>query len=144
MYCTRPVSAIFSAWIDTWVREPWMLSDEEQAGQIVSVETFRQNVSGLANIVTLQGYSPQDFVGWQRTIDLLFDDCVHTNPTLHKNLTFWTPFVRTGGWLSGHDYSNDFPDVKAEVNELATHWKTPVDFTVTLWSMQLPGSLGKE
>ena len=130
--------------IDAWVREPWMLPDEEQAGQIVSIETFRQNVSGLANVVALQGYSPRDFVGWQRAIDLLFDDCVHTNPILHHNLTFWTPLVRTGGWACGHDYSDDFPDVKVEVNELAAHRGTPVDVTVTLWSMQLMGNVGKE
>jgi hypothetical protein len=124
--------------IDTWIREPWMRPDEEQAGQIVSIETFRQNVSDLANIVPLQGYSPRDFAGWRRTIDLLFDDCVHTNPTLHENLSFWTPLVRPGGIIAGHDCSDEFPDVKAEVDDLAAKINKTAEVEITLWSIRLP------
>jgi predicted O-methyltransferase YrrM len=130
--------------VDAWVREPWMLPDEEQAGQTVSVETFRKNVAGLGNIVPLQGYSPRDFVGWQRTIDLLFDDCVHTNPVLHQNLQFWTRFVRQGGVICGHDYSEEFPEVKAEADALAGRLGARVQVVETLWSMWIERKVAGE
>jgi hypothetical protein len=124
--------------IDPWVREPWMLPIEESAGHTLSLETFRANVSDLPNIIPLRGYSPTDFAGWQRRVDLLFEDSVHTNPVLHQNLTFWTPFVRPRGVICGHDYCDQFPDVKAEVNRITAAHDTQAQVTGTLWSVRVP------
>ncbi len=124
--------------IDPWVREPWMLPDEEQSGQTASLDTFRQNVSHLPNVIPLQGYSPRDFIGWQRKIDLLFENSIHTNPILHQSLKFWTRFVRQGGLICGHDYDDDFPDVKSEVEGMAADLGVPAEVTMTFWSIKLP------
>ena len=123
--------------IDPWVRETWMQPIEESAGQTLSLETFRANVSDVTNIIPLRGYSPMDFVGWQRKIDLLFEDSVHTNPALHQNLTFWTPFVRPGGIICGHDYCDEFLDVKAEVDRITAVHNTQAQVTARLWSVRV-------
>ena len=123
--------------IDPWVREPWMRSIEEAAGYTLSLENFRTNVSDVANIIPLRGYSPRDFDGWQRQIDLLFEDSVHTNPVLHQNLTFWTPFVRPRGVICGHDYCDEFPDVKAEADGLAAALNRTAEVTGTVWSIRV-------
>jgi hypothetical protein len=124
--------------IDSWVREPWMSFVEQQAGQVLSFESFRNNVAGISNIIPLRGYSPRDVIGWQRTVDLVFEDSVHSNPVLHENLSFWARFVRPGGIICGHDYCDEFPDVTAEVDRLAAHFGTRAEVTGTLWSMRVP------
>jgi hypothetical protein len=123
--------------IDPWAREPWMLPVEESAGQTLSLETFRANVSDVPNIIPLRGYSPMDFAGWQRKIDLLFEDSVHANPVLHQNLTFWAPFVRPGGIICGHDYCDEFPDVKAEADGLGAAMSKTVEVTGAVWSIRV-------
>jgi hypothetical protein len=66
--------------LDPWVREPWILPLEERVGQNLSFDTFRKNVVGISNLIPLRAYSPREFVGWQRRIDLLFIGNVRTNP----------------------------------------------------------------
>jgi hypothetical protein len=39
--------------------------------------------------------------------------------------------------VCGHDYSAEFPDVKAEADQLATSLATKVELVGTLWSMSL-------
>jgi hypothetical protein len=95
--------------LDPWVREPWMLPIEERAGQGLSLQTFRENTAGLSNIIPLRGSSPREFVGWQRTIDLLFLGTARANPGLHYNLTFWAGFVRPGGGYAATPIPTDSP-----------------------------------
>jgi hypothetical protein len=124
--------------IDPWVSEPWMLPIEESAGHTLSLETFIKNVSDVPNIIPLRGYSPRDFIGWQRATDLLFVDSAYTNPMLHQNLTFWTPFLRPGGVICGRGYCDGFPDVKSEVDGLAANLVATAQIAETLWSIRLP------
>ena len=124
--------------IDPWVREPWMAEAEAQAGQTVSLATFERNTAEVSNIIPLPGYSPRDFRGWRRSIDLVFEDSVHSNPVLNENLAFWIQFIVPGGVISGHGYSDAFPDVRAEVNDLANKLGQEVTVVGTLWSIQVP------
>jgi hypothetical protein len=124
--------------LDPWVREPWMLPIEELAGQPLSFEAFRKNVSAVSNIISLRGYSPRDFIGWQRTIDLFIENNVHANPVLHQNLNFWARFVRPGGCICGHAYSDEFPDVMAEVERLAAALGAEAKVMGTLWAIVVP------
>lgn len=121
--------------IDPWIREPWMAQIESEAGQYLSLDTFRQNVRDCPNIIPLPGYSPVDFVGWQRRIDLLFEDSVHSNPILHGTLSHWAPLVHENGVICGHDYCDQFPDVKAEVDRLAVARNSQLELVDTLWSL---------
>jgi predicted O-methyltransferase YrrM len=128
--------------IDPWVREPWMAEVEVQAGQTVSLATFEDNTAEISNVIPLPGYSPRDFKGWRRSIDLVFEDSVHSNPVLHENLAFWIQFVVPGGVISGHDYSDAFPDVKSEVDYLANELGQKVTVVGTLWSIRMSENHG--
>jgi hypothetical protein len=131
----HPTVTVFC--IDPWIREPWMSELERREGQLVSLDSFKANVADAPNIVPLPGYSPRDFMGWRRNVDLLFEDSVHNNPVLHDNLEFWTSVVRTGGVLCGHDYCDAWPDVKIEVDRLAKARAANIDVVETLWSVRV-------
>jgi hypothetical protein len=111
---------------------------EELAGDTLSFEAFKKNISGVSNIIPLRGYSPRDFIGWQRAIDLLFGNNIHANPMLRQNLAFWARFVRPGGCICGHAYSDEFPDVKAEVDRLAAALGAEARAMGMLWAIMVP------
>ena len=102
-----------------------------------SLSTFKNFVKNCPNIVPLQGYSPQDFPTWDREIDLYFEDAVHKNPILQKNIKFWSSFVKPGGIICGHDYRDKFPDVVAEVNELSRKYSVELITVDSLWCLPL-------
>jgi hypothetical protein len=125
--------------LDSSLRESWMAPiEEEKSGETLSIETLRRSMSGLTNVIPLQGRSPMDFVGWQRPIDMFFENSARTNPALHQDLTFWVPLVQLGGCICGHGYSEQFPDVQAEVDRLAAALQTEPERMGTLWSIRVP------
>lgn len=84
-----------------------------------SLEKFRENTADCPNVVAMQGYSPGDFQDWDKQIDLYFEDAVHKNPILKKNLDFWGGFLGPNGILCGHDFAEKFPDVMSEASDVA-------------------------
>ena len=50
-------------------------------------------------------------------LDLVFIDGDHSYEHVKQDIITWKPKVRTGGLLTGHDYSLFFPDVMKAVNE---------------------------
>jgi hypothetical protein len=49
--------------------------------------------------------------------------------------------VRPGGIVCGHDYCDEFPDVKAEADGLAAYLAAPKEVTISLWSIRLPNNI---
>ncbi len=90
-------------------------------GQVFSKNQFLDNLSDFPNIVAHQGYSPRDFQHWNQSVDLLFEDSVHSDPILKENLDFWASKLRgDDSIICGHDYSPKFPDVIQNVDRIAT------------------------
>ena len=52
------------------------------------------------------------------SIDMIFIDAVHTYSEVKKDIEAWLPKVKSGGCLSGHDYSLGFFGVVLAVNEV--------------------------
>lgn len=52
-----------------------------------------------------------------RSLDLVFIDAQHTYEGVRDDIALWTPKVRAGGVLAGHDYSGTFPGVAQAVHE---------------------------
>jgi cephalosporin hydroxylase len=85
----------------------------------VSKQHLLNNVGRFNNIHFIEGYSPECASDWNKEIDLYFEDGDHENPNLHKNLMFWSKFVKVGGYLAAHDYDDiRSHDVVTEINEL--------------------------
>lgn len=66
-------------------------------------------------------------VSWQmakkvsdNSLDFIFIDADHEYESVKKDIRAWTPKLKKGGMLSGHDY--DFPDVERALNELIPNW----------------------
>ena len=49
------------------------------------------------------------------TLDFVFIDAVHTYEHVREDIALWTPIIRNGGYLTGHDYSIE--GVKKAVDE---------------------------
>lgn len=64
-----------------------------------------------------------------RSIDLVFIDDDHSYEGCRDAINAWRPKVRSGGWLSGHDYCKDrFPGVVKAVRELVPDFKLADDY----------------
>jgi len=51
------------------------------------------------------------------SLDGVYIDALHTSPHIDQDVKLWTPKVRPGGVVCGHDYANRrFPDVKRAVD----------------------------
>ena len=69
-------------------------------------------------------------------IDLVFIDGDHSYEHVKQDIITWKPKVRSGGLLTGHDYSLFFPDVMKAVNECL-----PNKFVVgkdSVWAVIIP------
>ena len=52
------------------------------------------------------------------SIDLIFIDADHQYQSVQDDISFWFPKIKTGGFLTGHDYGHkNFPGVKQAVDE---------------------------
>jgi len=121
--------------------DPWELAGSggnfkllaENYGQTFSKEQFLANVSDCPNIRAHQGFSPDDFANWTQPIDLYFEDAVHVDPILARNLEFWSSHLKASGILCGHDYTERFPDVRAGVVRLAERYNRRLLIINSLW-----------
>ena len=77
-----------------------------------------ETVTKKYNIKLHCGISPVDFINWNSPIDVYFEDATHQNPKLAENIEFWITHIKPGGFIIGHDYSTNHPDVKLEFNKL--------------------------
>jgi hypothetical protein len=127
--------------IDPWVREQWVIDLVES--QVpgcppFSMAAFQKFTRHCSNIIPMQGRSPQDCRNWQLPIDVFFDDALHHNPFLQRNLAFWRKFVRPGGFICGHDYCNEWPDVVIEADALANSFNVSLNVRQWFWWIQVP------
>lgn len=100
--------------VDPWVGNEGIRALEEQAGFKYSYATFKSFVRDCSNLKTIQGFSPDCVSDWDEPIFLLYDDAVHKNPGLKRNLDFWHDFLDNDGIICGDDFRPRFPDVMNE------------------------------
>ena len=105
--------------IDPWEKNEGVRTMEARLGITYGLEQFKIYTADCPNIRPLQGYSPVQFQDWTDPIDLYYEDAVHTNPILARNLAFWSEKIKPGGILCGDDYRPRFPDVVNGAQDLA-------------------------
>jgi predicted O-methyltransferase YrrM len=108
--------------VDTWRGTPsddtgaWAKEDDVFA-------KFRKNVGAhlMASIIPLRGLSIQwaaEWPAWQA--DLVYIDADHFYEAVQADIRLWTPKVRPGGILAGHDFGV-FPGVGKAVHESGSY-----------------------
>ncbi len=95
--------------VDTWDNRA--MGTSEKPGDIFP--EFLANVKEFGGrIVPLRGESQEIGKRWNghvvfNRIDLLFIDADHSEPAVYADLTTWIPFVKVGGTLLMHDYTEN-------------------------------------
>lgn len=88
------------------------------SGKLYDVEKiFIENTKDFSNIIMIKGYAPNIDYNFP-LIDMFFLDISHKNPDDWNNLCHFVPYIKLGGIISGHDYCEEFPDVKENVKKL--------------------------
>jgi hypothetical protein len=103
-----------------------------------TVERFMGNMKGLTNVVPKVVACAAE-IGWSgQPVDLMFLDAEHRNPSDWEYIEYWLPFIKSGGYLAGHDYIDKWPDVMENVHRLQT-MLGPVELGVgSLWRFRKP------
>lgn len=138
----NPLARITS--IDTFENVSWTgrYSDKYAEVPVFGRAAFEQYTRDLANVDAIEGFSPDVVSDWTQPIDMYFEDAIHGNPGLKRNLDFWTERLKPGGIACGHDYTLKFPDIKAEVDAISKAWATRVRVVGSLWVLRKPAAVG--
>lgn len=99
-------------------------------------EEFIKNTNNIPNIIMMQGKSPDDIVWNHNEIDILFIDAEHSNPNDWDNIKFFSPFIKPGGIISGHDYNNEFLNILENVKKLEQLTGNKVQLNGNIWTIQ--------
>lgn len=85
------------------------------------LEMFTHYTNKYSSIVPVTAFFDADFV-FPSQVDLVFEDSTHEQKYLSYALPFWWDKIRTGGILSGHDYTlravQQAVDIFAALNKL--------------------------
>jgi len=102
-------------------------SGTDRTGEIVGLmggktllkECFTKNVEDLIDhtIVPVEGESVETAAIWNIPLDVVLVDAGHTYHELKRDVVNWTPHIKPGGLLCGHDYCDEFPEVMRFADE---------------------------
>jgi len=67
-------------------------------------------------------------------LDFVFIDAEHSFEAVNADIEAWSPKVRAGGFITGHDYSHGWPGVKKAVDLHFAHVK--VEMSDFVWWVQ--------
>jgi len=109
--------------IDSWSPAYMKCDDLKRVGRykfetIKKVEqVFDKMTQSFANIWKIKDRH-EDVVAHfgDETLDLVYCDTIHSEKDTAIAIDLWTPKVKIGGYVSGHDYLDLFPGVKRAVD----------------------------
>lgn len=127
---------------DPWHRAQWIIDVVEGplGAPEFGLEAFKHFTRDLPNVIPVQGYSPQSAEGWDKPIDLFFEDAVHENPIFTQNCDFWLEHLKPGGYFCGHDFrfKDNYFDIIHYVVETAARWDVPYHVADSFFWLQKP------
>jgi len=130
--------------VDTWQGSPSDRTEEfaKHIGSQHLFETFARNIGSkrLGTIVLpWRATSAEAARQFDSKADLIYIDATHTYADVRNDLHAWTPHVKPGGVLCGHDYRDDgFPGVTRAVDEFAAGRNLEVQSQHHTWWVTIP------
>ena len=113
--------------VDTWCE--WGKSDSyrkthKRTGDLTQEqweeihEEARKRIWAAGGEFQLFHGTSKEAAGWvRRSLDFVFIDANHSYESVGQDIELWSPLVRPGGLLSGHDYGGAYKGVKRAVDE---------------------------
>ncbi len=104
--------------IDPWTHMPdyldsWRASDEEMLEKIEIVKRRLQRYAERVEIIRATSAAACASFADQ-SLDFVYIDANHAYQHVCQDLELWTPKVRVGGIVAGHDYFDALPDADLE------------------------------
>jgi tetratricopeptide (TPR) repeat protein len=127
--------------IDVWENDPeyaQQLGEKYQTDY--TVENFRSFTEKCPNIVTLPGFSPQDFAEWDKSIDVYCQNIDGPKTIIEEDINFWSQFVKPGGIICGFGYGEEFLDVKNKVDNLSQFYQVEPVIVEQFWCLVTDGN----
>jgi predicted O-methyltransferase YrrM len=96
--------------------DKWNTADHPEV-----LEQFRENTKGLTNLWPVHMDSYEASCLMQRAgikADIVFIDGDHTFEECRKDILAWTPLLKPGAVLCGHDYAPEHPGVREAVDRM--------------------------
>lgn len=124
----RSTRIIEDAGFTVFAVDHWRGSTDDRIGDLSDMigaekcfRTFCRNMGEnlLSTVFPLRGSSELIASLWptSKPIDICFIDADHAYEFVSKDIQLWTPLIRKGGLLIGHDFSEGFPGVIQAVKE---------------------------
>jgi len=66
------------------------------------------------------------------SLDFVFIDADHAQASVEQDIMAWTPKIKRGGWLTGHDC--DLPSVRRALDRLLTGW---TEHPAQVWTISI-------
>lgn len=98
----------------------WMGTEWDAAAQEANKATFLAILPRFARRLTFVEKSSLEAAAWldDGALDFVFIDADHDYDAVKADIAAWTPKVRPGGFITGHDYDREkFPGVIRAVDE---------------------------
>lgn len=91
--------------------------------QAESWPEFQQNLAGVTNLKIFKGtFDDFALINKEKDFDLVFIDGDHRYETVIRDINYGLQILKSGGILSGHDYTHpDWPGVREAVDVLLPH-----------------------
>lgn len=81
-------------------------------------EEFKKNTKDYKNITHIRKLSDDAVNDITEKVDFVYIDGLHQYEQVKKDIINYMPFVKSGGFIGGHDYLGSWVGVKAAVDEL--------------------------
>lgn len=115
--------------VDIWVTmasDPARIAQEEHRAYFVGQVLPRYKRLTLLEHESAEAAAMVD----DGSLDLVFIDACHQYAAVKRDIALWSPKVRPGGWITGHDFDNPrFPGVRRAVTEAFGEVQTREDYT---------------
>lgn len=116
--------------VDNWrgndlAPEGYRVKDQKENNLIAKASThFARNRRGILRGDSIdQAQNVED-----ESLDFVFIDADHSFPAVTTDINAWTPKVKRGGIIGGHDYDNKDSEVKEAVDKAAKERGWQVEF----------------
>lgn len=80
-------------------------------------EHFKKNISIYKNIKHIRKTSDEAIKELTKKVDLVYIDGLHTYEQVKKDIINYLPLIKEGGYISGHDYHENWQGVIDAIHE---------------------------